>query len=47
MELFSQEMDATVIYYDNQSCTKLSKNLVFHGKSKHIDIWYHNLRDYV
>ena len=45
--LFGQQMDPTVIYYDNQSCIKLSKNLVFHDRSKHIDIWYHHLRDCV
>ena len=43
--LFDQRMDPTVIYYDNQSCIKLSENLVFHDRSKHIDIWYHHLRD--
>eukprot|EP00253_Pinus_taeda_P003092 PITA_03092 len=45
--LFGQMMDPTVIYCDNQSCIKLSENLVFHDRSKHIDIWYHHLRDCV
>eukprot|EP00253_Pinus_taeda_P027852 PITA_27852 len=45
--LFGQRMDPTMIYFDNQSCIKLSKNLVFHDMSKHIDIQYHHLRDYV
>jgi len=36
-----------VIYFDNQSCIKLSENLVFHDRSKHIDLWYHNLGDCV
>jgi len=36
-----------MIYCDNHSCIKLSKNLVFQGKSKHIDIWYHHLWDCV
>eukprot|EP00253_Pinus_taeda_P022059 PITA_22059 len=45
--LFGQMMDPTVIYCNNQSCIKLSKNPVFHDKSKHIDIWYHHLRDCV
>ena len=35
------------IHCDNQSCIKLSVNLVFHDRSKHIDIWYHHLRDCV
>ena len=45
--LFGQMMDPTVIYCDNQSCIKLSKNLVFHNRSKHINICYHHLRDCV
>lgn len=36
-----------MIYCDNQSCIKLSKNLDFHDWSKHIDIWYHHHRDCV
>jgi hypothetical protein len=43
--LFDQELDPTVIYCDNQSCIKLSENLVFHDRSKHIEIMYHFLRD--
>jgi len=39
--LFDQRMDPTVIYCDNQSCIKLSENLVFHDWSKHINIRYH------
>jgi len=42
--LFDQRMDPIVIYCDNQSCIKLSKNLVFHDRSKHVDIQYHHLR---
>eukprot|EP00253_Pinus_taeda_P005828 PITA_05828 len=45
--LFGQRMDHTMIYCDNQSCIKLFENPVFHDRSKHIDIWYHHLRDYV
>ena len=40
-------MDATCIHCDNQSCVKLSKNLVFHDKLKHIEIKYHYIRDMV
>ena len=36
-----------MIYYDNQSCVKLSKNPIFHDRSKHINIWYHHLRNCV
>ena len=43
--LLGQMMDPTVIYCNNQSCFKLSENLVFHDRSKHIDICYHHLWD--
>jgi hypothetical protein len=43
--LFDQELEPTVIYCDNQSCIKLSENLVFHDRSKHIEIRYHFIRD--
>ena len=45
--LFGQMMDPTVIYCDNQSCIKIFENPVFHDRSKHIDICYHHLRDFV
>eukprot|EP01018_Ginkgo_biloba_P021684 Gb_35290 [translate_table: standard] len=45
--LFGQQWQPTVIYYDNQSCIKLSENPVFHDRSKHIEIKYHFIRDYV
>ena len=44
---FGSHLDPTVIYCDNQSCIKLSINHVFHDRSKHIDIQYHHLRDFV
>ena len=45
--LFDLELDATCIYCNNHSCVKLSENLVFHDKSKHIEIKYHYIRDMV
>ena len=42
--LFGQIMDPTMIYYENQSCTKLSKNIFFHDRSNYIDIQYHYLQ---
>ena len=45
--LFECELEATVVYCDNQSGIRLSKNLVFHDWSKHIDIRYHFLIDCV
>ena len=43
--LHNQQQGPTVIYCDNLSAIKLSKNLVLHGRSKHIDVRYHFLRD--
>jgi hypothetical protein len=35
----------TIIFCDNSLAIKLSKNPVMHGRSKHIDIKFHFLRD--
>ncbi|CAH0473813.1 unnamed protein product [Peronospora belbahrii] len=35
------------ILEDNQSCIKMTKNPVNHGRAKHIDIKYHHIRDEV
>ena len=35
------------LYYDNQSCIKLSQNPKFHDRSKHIDLRYHFLTEKV
>ena len=47
VDLFGQELRPTIIYCDNQSCIRLSENPVFHDRSKHIEIRYHFIRDYV
>ena len=44
-ELQFKEDKPTLIYCDNSSAIKLSKNPVLHGRSKHIDVKYHFLRD--
>jgi hypothetical protein len=46
------ELDKTLaerikIYCDNQSSIKLAENDAFRPRTKHIDIRYHNIRDYV
>ena len=46
-DLFDLHMNATCIYCDNQICVKLSENLVFHDKLKHIEIKYHYIRNMV
>lgn len=43
--LFGQELDPTIIYYDNQSCIKFSENPLFHESSKHIEIKCHLIKD--
>ena len=45
--LFGHEMDSTIIQCNNRRCVNLSENLVFHDKSKHIEIKYHYIRDMV
>ena len=47
VDLFGQELTHTIIHCDNQSCIRISKNPVFHDRSKHIEIIYHFIRDYV
>jgi len=46
-KLSIEEQKNTLIPCDNNSTIQLSKNPVFHGRSKHIDIKFHFLRDLV
>ncbi|XP_071933045.1 secreted RxLR effector protein 161-like [Coffea arabica] len=39
------QINPTAIYCDNSSTIKLSRNPVLHGRSKHIDIRFHFLRE--
>ena len=43
--LFDLNLEKTCIFCDNQSCVKLSENLVFHDKLKHIEIKYQYIKD--
>ena len=45
--LFDAEIDTTDIYCDNQSCIKLTKNLMFNDKPNHLEINYHYIEDMV
>ena len=45
--IFDLELEPTLIHCDNQSCVKLNENLVFHDRSKHIDIKYYYIWDMV
>ena len=38
---------STLVYEDNMSCIKVSKNDSSHGRMKHVDIKYHFIRDQV
>lgn len=46
-DLGQQQESPTTIYEDNQGCIALSKNPVYHKRSKHIDIRYHFTREKV
>jgi hypothetical protein len=46
-DLFSADLEPTVIHCDNHSCIKVSENLVFHDRAKHIEMRYHYVSDMV
>ncbi|KAL0419750.1 UNVERIFIED_CONTAM: hypothetical protein Sradi_1388500 [Sesamum radiatum] len=37
--------EPTTIYCDNKSAIAITKNLVQHNRTKHMNIWYHSLRE--
>lgn len=48
LEFLQHKQDGpTKIFCDNMSTIELTKNPVFHGRSKHIDIKYHFIRELV
>ncbi|WVZ50881.1 hypothetical protein U9M48_002088 [Paspalum notatum var. saurae] len=46
-EITGEDHRAPVLRVNNQSAIELAKNLVLHDRSKHIDIWFHFIRDCV
>jgi hypothetical protein len=46
-EITAKEPQVVKLFVDNNSAIALMKNLVFHGRSKHIDIKYHFIRESV
>ena len=46
-EISNKEPTAITLFVDNNSAIALMKNPVFHGRSKHIDIKYHFIRECV
>ena len=48
MEKIGMEEDEGIIFhFDRSSAIQLSRNPIFHGKSKHIHVRFHFLRDLV
>ena len=45
--MVGSESGASELWVDNQSAIALSKNPVFHDRSKHIDVRYHFIRECV
>ena len=41
----TQQIEATRIQCDNQSSIKLAHNLVYHARSKHIELHHHFVRE--
>jgi hypothetical protein len=46
-DLLQEQQEPTTIFCDNNSTIMLSKNHVFHKKTKHIDTRYHFMRELV
>ena len=46
-DLRNPQSQPTVIFEDNQSAISMAKNPQFHGRSKHINIKYHFIREQV
>lgn len=46
-EVGSSQGESTVVFCDNSSTIKLSKNPILHGRSKHIHVRFHFLRELV
>lgn len=44
-DLKQEQREATVIFCDNQSAIAMAKNPVFHGRTKHIKIKFHFIRE--
>ena len=46
-EITASPAAITTIYCDNQAAIALSKNRQYHARTKHIDIWFHFIRESV
>ncbi len=46
-ELCASSVEELIVYEDNQSAIQIAKNPQFHGRTKHIEIKYHFIRELV
>lgn len=46
-QITGEMVEPVIIYIDNKSAIDLAKNPTFHGRSKHIDVRYHFIRECV
>ncbi|URE13018.1 Retrotransposon protein [Musa troglodytarum] len=46
-DLHQEQMEATELFCDNKATIAMTKNPTFHGRTKHIEIRYHFIRDLV
>jgi len=46
-DLGHEQKEVTKLFYDNNSVIALSKNVVFHKRTKHIDMRYHYIRELI
>eukprot|EP00253_Pinus_taeda_P027677 PITA_27677 len=47
IDFFEKPLDPTMINFDNQICTKMSKDLVFHARTNHINNKFHYIKKLV
>ncbi len=47
LDLFEGPFNPTHIHYDNESCIRLTEDLVFHARTKHINNKYNYIRSLV
>ena len=46
-DLKQKQEEATILFCDNKSAIELTKNPVFHGRTKHIEVRHHFIRELV
>uniref|UniRef100_A0A1X7TNA5 Reverse transcriptase Ty1/copia-type domain-containing protein n=1 Tax=Amphimedon queenslandica TaxID=400682 RepID=A0A1X7TNA5_AMPQE len=47
LQPLKKQSEATTLFEDNQAATCLARNPQFHGRSKHIDIRHHFIREHI